>query len=501
MNPLIKKRIFYLLIGLLMLSACTQTAEEIQPITSENTVTPEFSNAVNETEDKTSEEPEVISETTDENDEEIDVSHSKETDPVYDIVFPQDKVNEITISLSTENWQAMMTDLEEYFSGSSNNDDRIGGNIGVDDENPIWVSADIEFESEVWQNVGFRFKGNSSLRSTWSSGDNKFPFKLDFDEFEDEYPEIEDQRFYGFKQLSFSSNFNDNSYLREKVAADIFREAGVPSAETAFYAVYLEVGDSVEYLGLYTAVEVVDDTVIETQFDDDDGNVYKPEGSCATFAQGNYDEECYDKETNQEEADYSDLQALLEALHANTRTTEPEQWRTNLEAVFNVEEFLDYLAVNTVIQNWDTYGTMTHNYYLYTDPTTGQINWIPWDNNESMQEGKNGGGGGARDRNRNSGISISLDEVNANWPLIRYLLDDDVYEAMYAEAVEYVIANVFTVENMLPIYDEFAALIEKYVEQEGGTQAINQMYAAVEQLKFHVAERVRLAEEYLAMVQ
>jgi len=163
MNPLNKKRIFYLLLGLLMLSACTQTAKEIQPITSENTVTTEFSNAVNETEDKASEEPEVISETTDENDEEFDASHSKETDPDYDIMFPQDEVNEITISVSTETWQAMMTDLEEYYSGSLNNDDRNGGNTGEDDENPIWVTADIEFEGEIWENVGFRFKGNSSL--------------------------------------------------------------------------------------------------------------------------------------------------------------------------------------------------------------------------------------------------------------------------------------------------------------------------------------------------
>ena len=39
----------------------------------------------------------------------------------------------------------------------------------------------------------------------------KLPFKLDFDEFEDTYPEIDDQRFYGFKQLSFSSNCSDPS--------------------------------------------------------------------------------------------------------------------------------------------------------------------------------------------------------------------------------------------------------------------------------------------------
>ena len=39
-------------------------------------------------------------------------------------------------------------------------------------------------------------------------------------------------------------------------------------------------------------------------------------------------------------------------------------WRANLETVIDTNVFLKYLAVNTVVQNWDTYGRMTHNYYL-----------------------------------------------------------------------------------------------------------------------------------------
>jgi spore coat protein CotH len=68
-------------------------------------------------------------------------------------------------------------------------------------ENPTWVPATIEFEGNTWTNVGVRYKGNSSLTSGWRSGTLKLPLKLDFDEFEDDYPEIDDQRFYGFKQF------------------------------------------------------------------------------------------------------------------------------------------------------------------------------------------------------------------------------------------------------------------------------------------------------------
>ena len=47
---------------------------------------------------------------------------------------------------------------------------------------------------------------------------------------------------------------------------------------------------------------------------------------------------------------------------------------------------------------------MTHNYYLYHDPTTDQIIWIPWDNNEALSSGKRG--------NR----SLSLTKSSTNGP-------------------------------------------------------------------------------------
>ena len=72
---------------------------------------------------------------------------------------------------------------------------------------------------------------------------------------------------------------------------------------------------------------------------------------------------------------------------ADTRISNAEAWRAGLEAVFDVDGFLNWLAVNTVIQNWDTYGLMSHNYYLYNDPISGLLTWIPWDNNEAFKTG------------------------------------------------------------------------------------------------------------------
>ena len=465
-------------------------------------------------------------------------THSKEAEPNYEVVFPQDEVNRLDITISPENWQVMMDDMTTLYgefgssprkstggqgdAGAPNQppagaagqqpptggmppqqgnqpapgDNRPAGGGGMregDDSNPVWVATTVEFEGDTWTNVGLRFKGNSSLRSSWGAGNNKLPLKLDFDEFEDEYTEIDDQRFYGFKQLTLASNFNDSSFLREKVAADIFRESGVPAAQTAFYQVYVDYGEGPIYFGLYTMVEVVDDTVIETQFDDDSGNVYKPSGSGASFAAGSFNEASFDKETNQDEADYSDILALYQALHAETRTNSPETWRADLEAVFDVDGFLNYLAVNTVIQNWDTYGLMSHNYYLYNDPSSGLLTWIPWDNNGAMKAN------GIR-----PALSMSLDEVNADWPLISFLMADPVPEAVYTDYVTALINGAFDPEAITARYQELHDLVAPYVvgtngEIKGFTHLRSDaaFNASLDELIQHAESRYQAANAWL----
>lgn len=478
-------------------------------------------------------------------------SHGNDAAPNYEIVFPQDKVNEITITITPENWQAMLDDMTGLYGefganpgggGPMNEDIMVPpggaqgmppegmqfppdgqmppegmqfppggqggprifrGGMGLSTENPIWVEADVEMDGVVWTNAGLRFKGNSSLASAWRSGNYKLPFKLNMDKFEDTYPEIDNQRFYGFDELSFSSNWSDDSLLREKVTADIFREAGLASANTAFYAVYIDYGEGPIYFGLYTAVEVIEDTVIQTQFADDSGNAYKPEGAAATFAAGSFDEEQLDKQNNEKAADYSDVRALYEALHSDTRTTDPDAWRAGLEAVFDVDTFLLWMAANTVVQNWDTYGQMSHNYYLYNNPDNGLLTWVPWDNNMALGDGvgmggmrierrgppagqnnsqsgnpdggqgqgpifRGGPGGPGGDR---SAMAFDKSAVSDEWPLIAYLWDVPEYQETYRQYVAEVAAGAFEPTKMAATYQTYHDLIAPYVTGEHGEQA------------------------------
>ncbi|MGJ8734005.1 MAG: CotH kinase family protein [Cellulophaga sp.] len=428
-----------------------------------------------------------------------DATHSKSADPNFDEVFSNTEVKRLDLVITEERWQAMLNDMTTNygeFGTSTNTGPGAGGppagnGLVETEEDPIFVPGDVYYEGKEWYRVGLRFKGNSSLQSTWSNGNLKLSFKLDFDEFEDEYPQIDNQRFYGFKKLSLKNNYNDKSMLREKVAADMFTAAGVVSSHTAFYAVYVDYGDEPVYFGLYTMVEEVDDTVIDTQFADNDGNLYKPDGDGASFADGSFTEDVFVKKTNEDDEDYSDILSVFEALHAENRTTDPETWRTNLESVFDTDKFLKYLAVNTVIQNWDTYGRMTHNYFLYNNPDTEKLQWIPWDNNEALQNG-----------NMQGSLALDFSDINSTeWPLIGYLYADDTYKTTYDAYVQDVVDNAFNTSTMQSKYTNYASLIEPYAttELEGYTflNSSADFYITVDELKNHVSERATAVQNYL----
>ena len=56
-------------------------------------------------------------------------THGDEASPDYEVVFPEEMVNEITISISTENWQTMLDDMTELY-GEFGTRQEMGGQPG-----------------------------------------------------------------------------------------------------------------------------------------------------------------------------------------------------------------------------------------------------------------------------------------------------------------------------------------------------------------------------------
>ena len=446
-------------------------------------------------------------------------THSKSADPNYETIFPQEKVNSIEIRMTTSDWEAIKADMKtksglDFGSGASATGGGVGGGAGgvpagggaapgdaagagggldIIQGDPIYKATSLKFNGKEWYHVGFRLKGNSSLAGAWQKGVYKLPFKLNFDEFEDTYPEIKNQRFYGFKELSMSPGYDDNSLMRDKLAGDLFKLGGVPTARTSFCKVYIDFGTGLHYCGIYVMTEVIDDTMVKNQFGEDNGNIYKPESTFESYSQS-----AFEKKNNETAADWTDVQDVIKALNASNRTSNASEWRTNLEKVFNVEHFLKAQAINNVIVNWDAYGNMAHNYYLYTH-SSKKVMWIPWDFNLSMTSSSGTGTGSSR-----AGVSLSMSEVAKSWPLLRFLADDATYYAKYKSYVKDFSDNVFTSSKVNAMIDKNYNLIQPYVtgsepEVKGYTylSSASDFTDAITALKAHITTRSTAVATFL----
>ena len=346
-----------------------------------------------------------------------------------------------------------------------------GGNVGRDDveflpRTPIYIPATLTFDGISFSNIGLRLKGNSSLLNSWRSGAAKLPFRVNADGLEDQIPDARDQTFFGFPNLNLTNNSQDASFLRAKVVGDLFREAGVPAARTAFVRVFFDRGAGSQYLGLYTLVEIPDAPMLETQFGTDNGNLYKPNGTGARFTV--FRSESFPKKTNQRDEDWTDVQDTIAVL--NESRANAQVWRTRLEARFAVSSFLRWLALNTIIGNTDTYGGFSpHNYWLYGSPRhRDRLFFMPWDHDLSLNAGGPGGGGFGGGGGANTGLDLFHDNVNASWPLIRYLMDDPVYRPAYRGYIEELLNTVFEPSRLTArLQSEYARIAPYVVGPEG----------------------------------
>jgi spore coat protein H len=394
-----------------------------------------------------------------------EASHQKGADADYATVFPDDTVKRLDIVMCSSDWddmQADMTDLYGEFGadpGGGGGPPGGGGGPGGDpgggaptefaEDDPIYVPAHLVYEGRTWPMVGMRYKGNSTLQQSWAAGILKIGFRLNLDYYEDEVASVGDQRLFGFKELKFGNAMSDDSLVRDRAASATFRDAGVPAASGTFVRVYVDTGDGPTYWGVYSMFEDPSNSLLDDWFGSDDGNCYKPESYLAEV-----DDEAMEKCNNEDAADYSDITALIETLE---QADGSESWRADLEAVLDVDGYLRYQALNGLLANWDSYGLMPHNYYLYADPdNSDRLTWIPWDFNMSYSQ----------DGMQSPALSLGLAEVGDDWPLIRATMDDTTYRSRYLELLAEHLDGAFDEDTQIDRISAYHTLVAPYVNGE-----------------------------------
>lgn len=440
-------------------------------------------------------------------------SHSSLARPDYEKIFNPNQVQRLDIMIENEYWQVMQADLMEKLRINTGPPVKKKTENHVllipQKEKPVYVPCQLYFEGRQWYDVGIRYKGNSSLSSPVRSGIGKLPFRLEFDHFESENPAISGQTFYGFSQLSFANGFKDVSLIHEKVASDVFRDFGIPAPHTAFYRIFVDYGEGPVYFGLYTMIEVVfDGPMLIQQFGSETGNCYKPEGPGAQFNDPSLVNPIFFPNKTNPRADLADVRAMTMALLSEIRLLDPVRWRSELESVFNVDLFLKWLAANTTMRNWDSYGRMNHNYYLYHNPDNDLLSWIPWDNNEAFEDGTVDS-----DNPENQALEYDFSNLDQStrgpgeippWPLISFLYKDPEYKHKYDQYIRDFINGPFSFPVISERFSHAHFLIAPYAIGPDG-EWIDYTFipdegffeSSLDKLLNFVNERLVRASEYL----
>ncbi|WP_417520588.1 CotH kinase family protein [Marinobacter sp.] len=183
--------------------------------------------------------------------------------------------------------------------------------------------------------------------------------KLDFNDLWD------GRTYQNNKGLTLNNNRQDPSNARQCLAYEQFRQAGIAAPRCN----YARVRVNGEDLGIFTNVEPIKKPFLARAFGDDEGNQY--EAQTADF--GTWLSQRFEKKTNERENDRSDLQSVTDAL-----ALPDEQLMNVLPQLVDVDEFIRFWAVETLIGAWDSATGNANNFHIYRAPDTGRFHFIPW---------------------------------------------------------------------------------------------------------------------------
>ncbi len=194
-------------------------------------------------------------------------------------------------------------------------------------------------------------------------------------------------------------NGTDNMMiLKEYLSFQLYQDAGLPNLETFLIRFHIN-GEPTRGTPYRVAIENPDAQFLRRKlyFDNEDGNLYKTtlDGTPNNKATWRYIgddpdlyDDCYVKQTNEEEADYSDIIRFSKVL--TEAHPHDADFVSRVYSVLNVDEFLRWMAVSACVAHWDSpFTDHAHNYILYHDPDTNQFNIIAWDLNGTFRYSTN----------------------------------------------------------------------------------------------------------------
>jgi hypothetical protein len=212
----------------------------------------------------------------------------------------------------------------------------------------------VNIDGEELENVEIRKKGYLGSLSRIRPS-----LKLNFDTFQ------EGRTFKSLKRMTLNNDRQDPSNTHQCMAYDLFRAAGLVAPRCNLVKVVI----NNEEMGVYSHVESIKKPFLERNYNNKSGNLY--EAQVADF--GSNLNQRFELKTNKKSNDRSDLDRLSSVL-----ALENDEFIAQIGQHINIDEFIKFWAVETLIGHWDSATGNTNNYYMYHNPEDDLFHFIPW---------------------------------------------------------------------------------------------------------------------------
>lgn len=366
-----------------------------------------------------------------------------------------------------------------------------------------YADCTVIIDGEAYRHVAIRVKGNTSLTSVESYGNNRYSFKIEFDHYDD------GNSYYGLDKLCLNNIIQDNTYMKDFLTYQLMREFGA-DAPLCSYSYITVNGDD---WGLYLAVEGVEEAFLQRSYGSDYGQLYKPDSMDMGGGRGNgrdFDMENFNVGEKNSAGDVknfefdggrperapgngmpsdrvmgsSDVSLIYtddefdsySNIFGNAKTTLSDADKTRLieslkklnsvediESVVNIDEVIRYFVVHNFVLNFDSYtGSMIHNYYLYEND--GQLSMIPWDYNLAF-------GGFESWSDATNLINYPIDTPVSGGtidsrPMLAWIFSNDEYTDLYHQYFTEFITQCFDSGYFTDMTDSVSAMISSYVQSD-----------------------------------
>jgi len=309
-------------------------------------------------------------------------------------IFDRPTVLDFEIHLGETNWQALANHPRDY------------------------TAATVIVNGVTYPDVAVKLKGAAG---SFRSIDDHPALTLHFSKW------AEGRRVFGLRRLHLNNSVQDDSRMNEYIGSDLFRAAGVPTPRVAWATVRL----NERKLGLYVLKEAFESEFLKLYFGSNKGNLY--EGGFVRDIDGDLE-----KESGQGPDDHSDLRALRAAMNEKNLTN---RW-TELQKVLDVDRFVTYMALSTMLGDWDGYPLNRNNYRIYFRPEDGRAVFMPHGMDQLFER------------------SIELD---AGWSgaLAWAVIDTPQGQKLYRERCPQVFTNIFRLERMTNLIAQAAEALCK----------------------------------------